>query len=133
MNQKETRWRQRFENFNKAYNQFQTAVLNFDKLNTLEKEGMVQRFEYTFELAWKTLKDFLEAKNIVAKFPRDVIKQAFHYEIIKDGEVWMDMLENLNLLSHTYNEERFNFAVQKVKNEYYKAIKQVHKYLDEEK
>lgn len=129
--EKEVRWRQRFENFDKAYRQLHSAVLDFEKLNLLEKEGLIQRFEYTFELAWKTLKDYLESKEVDAKFPRDVIKAAFHYELIQEGEVWMDMLENRNSLSHTYNEKRFNAAINKIKEEYYAAIAQVHSLLGE--
>jgi len=123
---KEIRWRQRFENFDKAYRQFHAAILDFETLNLLEKEGLVQRFEYTFELAWKTLKDYLEAKAVAVKYPRDVIKAAFQYELIQDGEVWMDMLEKRNILAHIYDEERFNFAIKMIKDEYYNAIKQVH-------
>lgn len=67
----------------------------------------------------------------MVKFPREIIKAAFHYEVIKDGEVWMDMLEKRNILANTYNEERFNFAIKKIKEEYYKAITQVHSYLGE--
>lgn len=130
---KEIRWRQRFENFDKAYRQFHAAILEFENLSVLEKEGLIQRFEYTFELAWKTLKDYLEANEVEAKFPRDVIKKAFHYEIIEDGEVWMDMLDKRNLLAHTYDEERFHFAIKKIKEEYYEAISQVHTYLGGEK
>ena len=126
MNEKEDRWRQRFQNFEKAYGQFRAAIFDFEKLSVLEKEGLIQRFEYTFELAWKTLKDYLEAQEVTAKFPREVIKVAFHYDLIQDGEVWMDMLEKRNLLAHTYDEERFNFAVTKVKEHYYKAITQVY-------
>ncbi|AOY75870.1 nucleotidyltransferase substrate binding protein [Clostridium formicaceticum] len=129
--EKEVRWRQRFENFDKAYKQLNAAILDFENLSVLEKEGLIQRFEYTFELAWKTLKDYLEAKEVNAKFPRDVIKAAFHYEVIKDGEVWMDMLEKRNLLAHTYDEERFHFAIKKIKEEYYEAISQVYNYLGE--
>ncbi|MCW2279139.1 nucleotidyltransferase substrate binding protein [Heliophilum fasciatum] len=126
MNQKEIRWRQRFENFHKAYGQLQKAVFDFDQLNLLEKEGLVQRFEYTFELAWKTLKDYLEANEVIAKFPRDVIKEAFRYELIQDGDAWMDMLESRNTLTHTYNEDRFNSALTKIKGDYYTALSQVH-------
>lgn len=129
MNEKEIRWRQRFENFDKAYSQLHAAILDFDKLSVLEKEGLIQRFEYTFELAWKTLKDYLESQEVEVKFPREVIKAAFHYELIQDGEAWMDMLEKRNLLAHTYDEERFNFAVKKIKEEYYEAICQVHSML----
>ncbi|HHW55140.1 MAG: nucleotidyltransferase substrate binding protein [bacterium] len=131
MNQKEVRWRQRYENFDRAYKQLHAALKEFDNLNVLEKEGLIQRFEYTFELAWKTVKDFLEGQGVSANFPREVIKQAFHYGVIKDGEVWMDMLEKRNLLAHTYNEERFNLALKKIKEEYFAAITQVHEYLGE--
>jgi len=130
---KDIRWRQRFENFDKAYSQFNAAVLNISQLNMLEKEGLVQRFEYTFELAWKTLKDYLEAQEVLVKFPRDVIKAAFHFEIIKDGEVWMDMLGKRNLLAHTYDEERFNFAIKKIQGEYHGAISLIYDYLRQKK
>jgi len=93
MNLKEIRWKQRFANFEKAYFQFKSAVEHINELNDLEKEGLIQRFEYTFELAWKTLKDYLEAQDVPASFPREVIKTAFQYELIEDGEAWMDMLE----------------------------------------
>ncbi len=130
---KEIRWRQRFENLDKAYQRLQSAILDYDRLTILEKEGLIQRFEYTFELAWKSLKDYLESQNVIATFPRDVIKAAFHYGLIADGEVWMDMLEKSNLLAHTYDEERFNYAVNKIKEEYFAAISQVYDYLGERK
>ncbi|SHK34219.1 nucleotidyltransferase substrate binding protein, HI0074 family [Anaerobranca californiensis DSM 14826] len=127
----EQRWKQRYQIFGKAFAQFNEAVLNIEKLNTLEKEGLIQRFEYTFELAWKTMKDYLEANGVNANFPREVIKESFRYGIIEGGEVWMDMLEKRNLLAHTYNEERFNLALEKIKNEYYGGLLQVYKYLGE--
>lgn len=133
MNLKEKRWRQRFENFEKAYRQFDLAIRDFENLNVLEKEGLIQRFEYTFELAWKTLKDYLESEEVLATFPREVIKLSFHYGLIKDGETWMDMLEKRHLLAHTYNEERFKLAVMKVKDSYYAAITQVYRDLGAKK
>ena len=75
MNAKEIRWKQRFQNFEKAFLQFDEAVSTIDELSVLEKEGLIQRFEYTFELAWKTLKDYLESQEVEAKFPREVIKK----------------------------------------------------------
>ncbi|MCT4593805.1 MAG: nucleotidyltransferase substrate binding protein [Anaeromicrobium sp.] len=131
MSHKDIQWRQRFENFNRAYKQLHAAIIDFNKLSILEKEGLIQRFEYTFELAWKTLKDYLESQEVEVKFPREVIKAAFHYGLIEDGEVWMDMLEKINLLAHTYDEERFNFAITKIKEEYYKAIYEVYNLLGE--
>ncbi|MCP3876536.1 MAG: nucleotidyltransferase, partial [Desulfobacteraceae bacterium] len=94
-------------------------------LSVLEKEGMVQRFEYTFELAWKTLKDFLDDQNVDAKFPRKVIKKAFEYEIIEDGVIWLEMMEQRNLMAHTYSDEIFKKAVKAICEKYYTAILQV--------
>ena len=129
MSKQDIRWRQRFQNFKKAFEQLKDSVLKVDELSDLEKEGMVQRFEYTFELAWKTLKDYLEEQQVNAKFPREVIKQSFHYEIIQDGEIWMDMLEKRNLMAHTYEETIFRDSVQKIANEYFKAIFQLYNFL----
>ncbi|WP_058485661.1 nucleotidyltransferase substrate binding protein [Defluviitalea phaphyphila] len=133
MNPKEVRWKQRFQNFEKAYSQLKLAIKDFEKLTVLEKEGLIQRFEYTFELAWKTLKDYLESQEVIVSFPREVIKSAFHYGLIKDGEIWMDMLEKRNLMAHTYDEKRFNLAVSKIKEEYFNAISQVYNELGERK
>lgn len=125
MNEKAIRWKQRFQNFEKAFSQFEKAVLQIDELSILEKEGLIQRFEYTFELAWKTLKDFLESENVEARFPREVIKKGFQYEIISNGEVWMEMLENRNLMTHTYDAEIFESAVNLAVRSFYPEIKQL--------
>jgi hypothetical protein len=69
MTLKEIRWKQRFNNLSRAYSQLKNANDRFSELSTLEKEGLVQRFEYTFELSLKTLKDFLESKGVVTQFP----------------------------------------------------------------
>lgn len=122
----ENRWRRRFNNFEKAYKQFHNAIAIFDSLSMLEKEGLIQRFEYTFELAWKTVKDYLEYQEVPVTFPREVIKEAFHYGLIEDGEMWMDMLEKRNLLAHTYDEERFQLAIKMIKDHYYAAISQLY-------
>ncbi len=129
MSKQDIRWRQRFQNFKKAFEKLRDSVLKVDELSDLEKEGMVQRFEYTFELAWKTLKDYLEEQQVNAKFPREVIKQSFHYEIIQDGEIWMDMLVKRNLMAHTYEETILRDSVQKIANEYFKAISQLYNFL----
>lgn len=133
MNAKEIRWKQRFQNFEKAFLQFDEAVSTIDKLSVLEKEGLIQRFEYTFELAWKTLKDFLESQEVEAKFPREVIKKGFQYEIISDGEVWMEMLEKRNLMAHTYDEEIFEKAVSQVVNLFYPEVKKLYEFFKDQK
>ena len=125
MNEKAIRWKQRFQNFEKAFLQLESAVVELQSLSDLEKEGLVQRFEYTFKLAWKTIKNFLESQNVEAKFPREAIKKGFQYEIIEDGEIWMDMLEKRNLMAHTYDEEIFNEAIHHISTLYFPEIKKV--------
>jgi nucleotidyltransferase substrate binding protein (TIGR01987 family) len=125
MNAKEIRWKQRFQNFEKAFFQFDEAVSSIDKLSVLEKEGLIQRFEYTFELAWKTLKDYLESQEVEAKFPREVIKKGFQYEIISDGEMWMEMLEKRNLIAHNYDKEIFEKAVSQVVDLFHPEVKKL--------
>ena len=73
------------------------------------------------------MKDYLEANGVEAKFPREVIKMSFHYEIIEDGEIWMDMLEKRNLLAHTYDE------IKKIKEDYFDAISKVYGFLRDKK
>src|SRR5947209_12114929 len=94
------RWKQRFHNFDRAYVLLREALERKpEALSMLEKEGVVQRFEYTFELAWKTLKDYLEAGGLVISplTPRQVIKEAFAAKVVSDGGIWVRMLDNRNL------------------------------------
>lgn len=125
MNDKDIRWKQRYENLCKANERLSEAVACADRLSDLEKEGLIQRFEYTFELAWNTLKDYLESKGVEASFPRDVIKQAFAAGILGNGEIWMNMLESRNLMAHTYNEARFKKAVDSILVSYYPELQRL--------
>lgn len=99
------RWKQRFENFNRALHLLTLAVeLSKQRpLSDLEKQGVIQGFEFVHELAWNVLKDFLEyegIQNIVGS--RSAVREAFKRGLIDNGEVWMDMIEKRNLSSHTY-------------------------------
>lgn len=117
----EKRWQQRFENFQKAFLQFENAI-NKENLSQLERSGLLQTFEFTFELSWKTLKDFLYAEGITANTPREVIQKSFHAEIIQDGHDWIDALEKRNLLSHSYSEELSKSAEKLIREKYYNMI-----------
>lgn len=119
---KDIRWKQRFNNFESAYNQLKSAVEKIEELDDLSKEGLVQRFEYTFELAWKTIKDFLESKGEPETYQRDIIKKAFQLEIIIHGELWLEMLEKRNLMAHTYNQATFEAVVDLIHKEYFPEI-----------
>lgn len=92
---KDTRWHQRFENLECAFRLLQDAA-GRQSLADLEAEGMVHRFEYTFELAWKTLKDFLELQGFSVAYPREVIKTAFQVGLISMGDAWFEMLDRRN-------------------------------------
>jgi nucleotidyltransferase substrate binding protein (TIGR01987 family) len=127
-NQKEIRWRQRFQNFDKAFKQLKNGLERLDSLDNLAKEGLIQRFEYTLELAWKTLKDYLEANEVITNFPKEVIRQSYKTELIKDGDIWMEMLQNRNLLAHTYDEEVFNISIDKISRIYFQEIETLHSF-----
>ncbi len=101
---KQIRWQQRFDNLQRALRQLRKGV-SLTEPNELEIQGIIQSFEFSFELAWKTLKDYLESQGVSASYPREVIKSAFRYEILKDGAIWLEMLEKRNLLAHTYDEK----------------------------
>jgi nucleotidyltransferase substrate binding protein (TIGR01987 family) len=119
MNQ-DIRWKQRFENFDRAFSLLHDALLSrgLEEFSDLELEGLIQRFIFSFELAWKTMKDFLEASGvqIVPVTPKTVIKEAFAARIIDDGQGWIDMMLERNLLSHTYDEQRFRKALLNIRN-----------------
>jgi len=126
---KDIRWKQRFHNFDRAFLLLRGALERKPAaLSMLEKEGVIQRFEYTFELAWKSLKDYLEEGGLVISpvTPRQVIKEAFAAKVISDGEVWINMLDNRNLLSHTYDFSVFEQAVDAIAADYLPAMEKLH-------
>ena len=93
MNKKNIRWRQRFENFIKSLDLLKQAV-EIKEMNEIERGGLIQFFEISFELAWKTMKDYLESEGYLLKSPREVIKQAFQIELINKGEIWLNALNS---------------------------------------
>jgi len=107
MTTEEIRWMQRFNHFVKALSQLREAVALAQQrpLSKLEGQGLIQAFEFTHELAWNTLKDFLEERGVQDMYgSRDVTRQAFKMGLIENGETWMDMIKSRNLTSHTYEE-----------------------------
>ncbi len=113
------RWKQRFANYQKALQQL-GEVVALDNPNKFEEQGLVKAFEFTYELAWNTLKDFLEYQGIVDVVgSRDTFRKAFSEEIIIDGRTWMRMIESRNKTTHTYNEETAKEIVESVRSEFY--------------
>lgn len=132
MNSEEVRWHYRFRNFSRAYTLLGEALeREVEDLNELEREGAIQRFEYTFQLAWLTLKDRLEYGGLVFTevTPRNVIQQAFAAKLIDDADVWIDMLVDRNLMSHTYDFARFQAVLTSVRGRYLAVLGDVYERL----
>jgi len=137
-NTQDIRWEQRFSNYEKALEKLHQAVekiktdfklddegkIDDDEfLDDIIKEGLIQRFEYTHELAWNVMKDFLGEIGEVKMFgSKDATKEAFAAELIKDGEIWMDMVQSRNKTSHTYNEETADEIFLKIMHQYHPAF-----------
>jgi len=135
-NFEDIRWKQRFSNYKNALSKLKDAIsyyefqTNENKINDKQfieilKEGLIQRFEYTHELAWNLMRDyaFYQGNSNVGG-SRDAIKEAFKLNLISDYETWSDMIASRNQTSHTYNEEIVNEIFMKIKNEY------INKFLD---
>lgn len=119
MTTQDIRWIQRLKHFSKALSQL-TKFIEKGALNELEKQGLIQAFEYTFELAWNTLKDYFEVQgetNIHGS--RDALRLAFKRGLIEDGETWMDMVKSRTLTSHTYNEDVAEQIAADIVNRYF--------------
>ncbi|NTU52899.1 MAG: nucleotidyltransferase [Chlorobiaceae bacterium] len=135
MNQ-DVRWKQRFENFDRAFTLLHDTLMlrALEEFSDLELEGLIQRFMYTFELAWKTMKDFLEASGvlIVPVTPKAVIKEAFAAKLIDNGQGWIDMMLERNLLSHTYDEQRFRKALLNIRTRWLPLLKSLRLWMQEQ-
>ena len=130
-NLKDIRWKQRFENFDKSYkslNKYAKQPITTE----LERAGIIQFFEMTFELAWKVLKDYLEAQEYLVKSPRETVKQAFQIGLIDNGHVWMDALSNRNLTTHTYDEELANKMTNEIITMYLPELDKMYEKLSKE-
>ena len=126
MTAEDIRWIQRYEHFSMALNQLKKFIEKGD-LNELEKQGLIQAFEYTYELAWNTIKDHYEAQgetNINGS--RDAFRLAFKRGLISNGELWMEMIRSRTMTSHTYNEELANEIAEKIVGGYYEEFLTLH-------
>ena len=125
------RWKQRFDNFDRAFVLLREVYeRKLDSLSRLEKEGAIQRFEVAFELAWKTINDYLEESGVVVNpvTPRNVIKEAFTARLLDDADVWIDIMLHRNLLSHTYDIKVFEVVLQGLAERYFPAFDRLHEW-----
>ncbi len=120
------RWRQRFQNFQKALGQLNNAVALASQrpLSDLEKQGLIQAFEFTHELAWRVMKDFFVFQgNTAITGSRDATREAFQNDLVADGEGWMEMILSRNLTSHTYNQDLADEIADKITSRYHGLFK----------
>ena len=123
MDNKDIRWIQRFNNFNKAIFHLENAlqIINPD---ITQKAGIIQFFEMSFELAWNMIKDYLEEQGFTdIKSPRAALKKAFEIGIIENGHDWMDLLQDRNLTAHIYDEQKANEMGLLIRNKYFPILK----------
>lgn len=124
------RWVYRFDNFERAFKLLCEAIetKRSRTLTQLEEEGVIQRFEYTWELTWKVLKDYLEHTGVVLETvtPAAVIKAAFAAKLIEDGDVWMQALDARNKMSHTYNLKTFEQIIMDIEKKYLDVLKKMY-------
>jgi nucleotidyltransferase substrate binding protein (TIGR01987 family) len=125
MKKKDVRWRQRFQNYQQALSRLSDAVaLSRQRaLSDLEQQGLIQAFEFTHEMAWNVLKDYLEEQGFVGIIgSKNATREAFKNELLEDGEAWMDMIKARNLTSHTYKTEVAQDIVKNILSRFHPAL-----------
>lgn len=128
MNNIDVRWQQRLHNYSRALLQLNEAMelMQQRELSKLEKQGVIQGFEYCYELGWNTLKDFLVWQGIDGIVgSRDTIREAFSKGLISDGHAWMQMLTDRNRTSHTYNEETAEAILSNIRLKHHLLLKEL--------
>lgn len=125
---KDIRWIQRYNNYVKAFDNLSEAVetATNKELSKLEKQGLIQAFEYTYELAWKVVKDFFEFRGETDIYgSRDAFSLAFERGLIQKGGYLMESIKSRQLTSHTYNEETAEQIYHDIINKYYEAFEEL--------
>ena len=117
------RYEQRLQDFENAFMKLKEGTQK-ENPDDLEIDGVLQRFEFTFELAWKTLKDYMEYQGFSNRIgsPREIIQQAFKHGIIEDGETWIKMMLSRNALSHLYDENTSRKIYEEIKKQYIELL-----------
>ena len=125
------RWQQRFCNYLKALAQLET-FLEPPGLNEREQQGLIKAFEYTFELAWNSLRDLLRSQGDSSLLgSRDTLREAFRLGLIEEGETWMLMIQDRNLTSHTYNRATADAIAEQIVSRYVPCFQQLRQRLQQ--
>lgn len=127
------RWIQRYNNYKKALKQLEEVVelTKERKLSNLEKQGLVQVYEFTQELSWKVLKDFMQSRGTQDLYgSKDVVREAFKIGLIENGDIWMEMIKSRNLTSHTYDEATIEEIINLITDKYYYEFNKLNQKMD---
>jgi nucleotidyltransferase substrate binding protein (TIGR01987 family) len=126
MNEHDIRWKQRFQNLEKSLN-FLELAMKIENPDIIQKAGLIQFFEISFELSWNVMKDYLEDQGFFElRSPRDTIKKAFEIGLITNGHTWMQALQNRNLTTHTYDEKMAEKVVHEIEYVYYPLLHEIY-------
>lgn len=119
-------YRQKFKNYKNALNRLGEGISRFDETDDLLRDGLIQRFEFTFELSWKTLKSIFEDEGLNGlNSPKTVLKEAYSAELIEDEELWLKMLKDRNSTTHIYSEKVAIEICNNIINKYYSGFKKL--------
>jgi nucleotidyltransferase substrate binding protein (TIGR01987 family) len=128
----EIRWKQRFQNFDKTFKKLKEACEK-ENLNELERNGLIQRFEFTIDLSWKVLKDYMESKGFVFKpSPKDTFRDAQNAGLINYAQILIDGLNIRNELSHDYDGLKFEKSEHIIKTQILPALEKLHQFFTQE-
>lgn len=128
MEKKDIRWKQRFQNYEKVFLKLKEAV-SAPQLNELERNGLIQRFEFTLDLSWKVMKDYLEEKGFNFKpSPKDTFRQAQESNFIDYAQPLIDGLEIRNELSHDYDGKKFETSEEELREEIFPALERLYRF-----
>ena len=118
------RWNERISDYKNALERLKEAIEESKTINSSTiRDGVIQRFEFTLELSWKVMKYFLNSEGLTeAKAPRSTIRAGFNNEIIQNAKLWIDMIEDRNLTTHTYSQSTSDEIYEKIVNSYYKEL-----------
>lgn len=126
-----TRFKQRFAFFQRAFlNLNDVKEQENQAFSNLEKEGIIQRFEVLIELCWKILKDFLENEGFMVKCPKESVRKAFEYGLLKDCEKWLEALDMRNIISHTYTQSALDENVRYILGTFYPIVQDLYHTLE---
>lgn len=124
--------KEKLDNYTKAVERLRESLAR-DENDDIVLDGVIQRFEFTYELSWKLLKAYLAYNGIAeVRTPREAFKEAFAAGLIVDGDIWLEMIDDRNLTSHTYDETEARRIFERIKNKYFRELSKLKEIISKE-